>query len=389
MAKAISLIDLTLKTLTGRGKRQNEYTIGTPTDLVHVEHIDYDQVQIDETSATGFRGLPQKYNTLLGASGITKEDAMAHKKEVLDVLKFHMEGPPPLPTPNSLRLKKGEVVNIRDVNPNNFYTRKQLLGEGAGGVVWKCQHKKTKEIVAIKISPMSEIDELKNEIALHALSQHKNVVNYKETYAYREELWIVLELMTGGAVTGLVGPSKTWTEPAIAYVCREMLLGLEFLHFSHRIHRDIKSDNVLWNPEGLIKIADFGFAANLTTDQAARTSVVGTPFWMSPELIQGDEYDFKVDIWSLGITALEMADGDPPLIHELKPLRALLAITVNPPPTLKSPDKWSNDFRKFLESCLCKDPSGRATSSQLLMHPFLKHACTQEEFAEFLKSLKS
>lgn len=162
------------------------------------------------------------------------------------------------------------------------------------------------------------------------------------------------------------------------------LQGLSFMHRHHRLHRDIKSDNILVDLEGRVKLADFGFAVGLTSEEAKRKSVVGTPYWMAPELIRGLEYDAKVDVWSLGITALEMADGEPPLIDE-QPLRALLLITINPSPTLEQPKGWSECFNHFLKRCMMIRPEQRASAEQLLLHPFIQRACTRNEFAVHVK----
>lgn len=164
----------------------------------------------------------------------------------------------------------------------------------------------------------------------------------------------------------MLGPTITFPEPMIAFVSREILRGLAFVHASHRLHRDIKSDNVLVGFDGAVKIADFGFAAGLTEEQDKRRSVVGTPYWMAPELIRGHAYDAKVDVWSLAITALEMAEGEPPHLHE-QPLRALLLITTQPPPELREAGRWSPKFRHFLKSSLALEPAKRASAEQLLM----------------------
>ena len=148
-------------------------------------------------------------------------------------------------------------------------------------------------------------------------------------------------------------------------------MSLAFMHREYRLHRDIKSDNVLINYDGHVKVADFGFAINLTSEQSKRTSVVGTPYWMAPELIRGSEYDYKVDVWSTGITAIEMAEGEPPLLNE-PPLRALLLITTNRSPTLKKKQMWTTEFHHFLATCLHMHPEKRSSSEQLLLHPFIQ-----------------
>lgn len=152
--------------------------------------------------------MPAKFERLLLVSGITKDEAMAHKAEVLGVLRTHLQGPPKMLTERALRLKKGEALELLETNPEDDYEKRKKLGEGANGVVWKCINKKTREIVAIKISPVEEYEDLENEIALHALSQHENVVKYMDTYFYEDHFWIVMELMDGGALTQLCDECK-------------------------------------------------------------------------------------------------------------------------------------------------------------------------------------
>jgi serine/threonine protein kinase len=153
------------------------------------------------------------------------------------------------------------------------------------------------------------------------------------------------------------------------------------------MHRDIKSDNILLHSDGRVKVADFGFAVSLCQEEKNRQSVVGTPYWMAPELIRGTGYDAKVDVWSTAITALEMADGEPPHLHQ-PPLRALLLITTKAPPTLLKPEQWSKEFNHFLKCSLVLEPSKRASAEELLMHPFLKCCSTQQEYSEFIKQGK-
>ena len=256
--------------------------------------------------------------------------------------------------------------------------------------MYECRDRRNGEIVAVKRAQMDDLDEIKNEIAIQNLSKHDNVLKFLETYTYKAEIWIVVELMDGGALTGIVGKSVHWDEEDIAYVLKECLQGLESLHAYHKLHRDIKSDNILYDMKGRIKLADFGFAVHLTSEEQARTSVVGTPYWMAPELIKAEDYDQKVDVWSLGITALEMADGEPPLLSErLEPLKALLKITVDPPPKLVSPSNWSKEFNHYIKTSLKKKPSSRSTTRELLLHPFIGKACKQDVFAKFVDLLQN
>lgn len=171
-----------------------------------------------------------------------------------------------------------------------------------------------------------------------------------------------MEYMDRGSLAGVVGEDIHWEEKYIAYVCKCILQAVCVIHNTHHIHRgiylfhfhlflDIKSDNILINGKGEVKLADFGFAVRVSSQDGQRKSKVGTPFWMSPELIQGEGYTNKVDVWSLGITAIEMADGVPPHFHE-PPLKALLLIHTGPSPTLSKPDNWSLMFNDFLSRAL-------------------------------------
>lgn len=289
----------------------------------------------------------------------------------------------------------GDAIDIQKINPETIYKKVKKLGEGAGGVVWEGLDLRSQQKIAIKISPApdeknpDQRNNIKNEIALQSMSKHENVVRFIECYEVRDKLWVIIELMDGGDLTSLVGKGKKWTEPAIAYVCQQILQALESLHANFKLHRDIKSDNILFDYRGNIKIADFGFAAGLHSEKQNRNSIVGTPYWMAPELIKSEQYDQKVDIWSLGITALEMADGQPPLIHNTQPLRALLLITVNPPPTLKRPTEWTKECNHFIKVSLKKMPKERASSRMLLMHPFISESMETKDFAEFCKNIKA
>lgn len=352
--------------------------ISAPYNVRHNVHV-----QVDPTAPTGFKGLPPQWDAMLSASGITKDEVSAHPQEVLDVLQFHMEGPrPKLPTKAALERDFDQASLITAGDPSGVYTGMRKLGEGASGTVYLATDSRTRQKVAIKIAPASDLANLKTEIAIQKMSAHPCVVSYLETYLLRDQLWIVMEYIHGGPLTEVLGPTIDFPEPAIAYVSKQILMGLAFLHRQHRLHRDIKSDNVLVDFNGAVKIADFGFAVGLTEEQDKRRSVVGTPYWMAPELIRGLEYDAKVDVWSLGITAIEMAEGEPPHLHE-PPLRALLLITTQGTPELKNKDKWSAKFKHFLKAALHVDPAKRATSEMLLMHPFIQTACTQAEFSAF------
>ena len=218
------------------------------------------------------------------------------------------------------------------------------------------------------------------------LSQNPNVVTYYESFNYNSCLWIVIELMQGNLTDLLMDKFGMIPECLMAYICREVLIGLKHLHSQFRIHRDIKSDNILLSINGNIKLGDFGYAAQLTAEQDKRTTVVGTPSWMAPELVIGSQYDGKIDIWSLGIVLLEMAEGEPPNLKE-NPMRALYLTATGPPPSLRDKIRWSLGFIRFTEKCLIKNPLERPSSEELLNDPFisLAHSNSKEEFSNYLK----
>jgi len=218
------------------------------------------------------------------------------------------------------------------------------------------------------------------------LCQHTNVVEHFGTYMKDDKLWVAMEYMDGGALTEVISICQI-TEPQIACICKEILKALVAIHEGERIHRDIKSDNVLVSVSGNIKLADFGYCAQLTDMIQQRNSVVGTPYWMAPELIKGMNYGTSVDIWSLGIAAIEMADGDPPYL-DFPPLRALFLIATHDPPTLKEPEKWSSVFKDFLSRCLQLDPAERASAKELLNHQFLTLACPTKNLTPLILKAK-
>lgn len=289
-----------------------------------------------------------------------------------------------------VKKRLSDAIMLKKDDPTTIFEIRKKIGQGAGGVVFECKDKRTGEIVAIKKSLLEDLDEIKNEIALQSLSQHENVVRFLETFMHGDEVWLVIELMDGGELTNIVGVSVHWREEHIAYVLKQSLQGLESLHANHRLHRDIKSDNILYDLRGRVKLADFGFAVNLTKANQTRTSVVGTPYWMAPELIKAEDYDQKVDVWSLGITGLEMAEGEPPLLGQrLEPLKALYKITVDPAPQLANPGQWSREFSHYIRSSLRKNPANRSTTRELLLHPFIGKSSVQSSFAGFVGTLKN
>jgi serine/threonine protein kinase len=218
---------------------------------------------------------------VLKGSGISKEEAQANPQAVLDVLTFHMDGgpPPKMPSRASMVRKMNETVGLQKADYRQNFTNLKKLGQGASGVVYSAVDKRDNRKVALKIAPLSELADLTNEIGLQMMSRHPNIVECIEAYETKKDVCIVMELVSGGSLTDLLDVRNPMPENTIAFVCKKMLMALAFVHRQHRLHRDIKSDNVLVDFDGNVKIADFGFAINLTSEQSKRTSVVGTPYW--------------------------------------------------------------------------------------------------------------
>ncbi|KAJ5074863.1 sterile20-like kinase isoform b-related [Anaeramoeba ignava] len=251
----------------------------------------------------------------------------------------------------------------------------EQIGEGTYGTVLKVMNQITTETFAIKKIPIeNEIESIAKEIGFLKECKHERVVKYSETYFDDTCLWILMELCEGGSILDILDDcDKTFTEEQIASVCKSVLEGLAFLHSKKIIHRDIKAGNLLLTRNGDVKLADFGVAGKLSDFMMKRTTVIGSPYWMAPEIIQEIGYDEKVDIWSLGITVIEMAEGKPPLLH-IHPMRALFLISSQPPPMLKNPENWSKNCIDFLTQCLQKDPTKRKSAVELLKHPFIINA---------------
>ncbi|XP_057309628.1 serine/threonine-protein kinase 3/4-like [Hydractinia symbiolongicarpus] len=259
------------------------------------------------------------------------------------------------------------------------------LGEGAYGCVFKAMHKESGEVLAIKQVPVdTDLQEIIKEISIMQQCDSPYVVKYFGSYFKNTDLWIVMEYCGAGSVSDCMRlRNKTLTEDEIACICRDTLKGLEYLHLRRKIHRDVKAGNILLNTEGHAKLADFGVAGQLTDTMAKRNTVIGTPFWMAPEVIQEIGYDCKADIWSLGITTLEMAEGKPPHA-DIHPMRAIFMIPTKPPPTFKNPDKWSKDMQDFVSTCLVKNPEERMSATLLLQHPFIKSSKPVEVLSTML-----
>jgi hypothetical protein len=410
-----------------KSKRPN-FEVSSPFNVNHKVHI-----SVDSSSTTGLIGIPAEWEAMIKGN-IGKDEVMANPQAVVDVMEFQAKGfklsppsakdeepedasEPPLPSQTSppeapLRdKKKSKTLEpsadddqppplppdpdddswLEEGDPTKLFKGMKKVGEGSSGTVFSGRHHETNDKVAIKIIPYKEqtkkeAEAIRNEIFMQKTTPHECVVQYKGAFLQDSQLWIVMEYLNGGSLAEVVSICKM-SEPQIAAVCKEILKALKYIHSLRRIHRDIKSDNILLGSNGVVKLADFGYCAQLTENTAKRNSVVGTPYWMAPELIRGQEYSTSVDIWSLGIATLEMAEGEPPYM-EFPPLRALFLIATSGSPGVKEPSKWSDSFKDFLQVCMAIDPDERQTADELLKHPFLKCACPPKNLVPLIKKTK-
>lgn len=317
---------------------------------------------------------------MLKDAGLAQSVATAdHNSTIMDVLKTYQDYENPnleksKPTSEKRLSKMDEemLIQLKKIcklsNPYKFYDDFEKIGQGASAGVYKALNRETGQHVAIKhinLEIQKRKDVLLTELTTMRSSFHKNIVNYIDSYLENDQdLWIVMELMSGGSLTNIIS-CVVMNEQQIATLSREILEGLNHLHSRGLVHRDIKSDNVLLSREdGKVKLTDFGYCAQIDGG-TQRTSMVGTPYWMAPEVIRRQAYGPKVDVWSFGILLIEMIEGEPPLLHE-NPIRALYLIATESAPTLKNPENSSQELRDLIDKCLQKNPEDRPLPLELL-----------------------
>lgn len=334
------------------------------------------------------------YDSSVANSGLLKGSAASrHSARIAPAQppSPHKATEPEAPTEIQFDQALFKAGTMRSTDPYQTYSLVKQLGVGASGSVSLVQHKETGVQYALKlVVPRSERmeDQIINEIAIVQLSKHPNIMEFVESYHYQGGIYMVIELLEITLTTIVDQTNGSLSERDILYLLREVLKGIHFMHGQHRIHRDLKSDNILLSRDGTVKIGDFGAAAQLTQEREARSTIIGTPLWMAPEQLRGEEYDCKVDIWALGIVALELAEGEPPYMH-IPQLQAQMNIVTNDPPRLRNKLKWSSGFNEFLTGCLQKNPQDRLSAGQLLSLPVMEYVVetAKELFEETLAAL--
>ncbi|KAI0556646.1 Serine/threonine-protein kinase [Gracilaria domingensis] len=297
-------------------------------------------------------------------------------------------------------------ANFRHDDPNKLFTRMEQIGEGSCGNVFRAVDSNGRFVALKKVKPENERDWKLYKFEVQVMQDHQDSDNLVECYdSFRcgNELWIVMEYVSAGTLADLLlgrrlpapahgrqsassscasAQMERMEESVIAYICREVLKGLDSLHSIRRLHRDIKGDNILLDMDGSVKVADFGFCAELSKRSGKRNTVVGTPFWMAPEVIRGCNYDCKADMWSTGILAYECAEGKPPHI-DVSPIRAMFLIATQGVPELSDARQWSRELRDFIRSCCAMKAADRPSAQQALAHPFIAQACEAADAASF------
>eukprot|EP00756_Hemistasia_phaeocysticola_P054560 Hpha_TRINITY_DN30475_c0_g1::TRINITY_DN30475_c0_g1_i1::g.168129::m.168129/K04409/PAK1; p21-activated kinase 1 len=394
------------------GKASMQFSISSPADIKKEMHVRKDR---SGTNALGLLGLPPQFENRLLEQGFTKEDFKAHRAEIRMVVNFanlqntedrddrkyvpnsrpgtdEPEGNSDLPPQKPL----SELVTPG--NPKEMYADQHLLDSGSQGEVFRARRVSDGMTVALKRivlrRPERDLPPLESEIRIMAASSHPNIINMFAVHQPTPPhgpIWISMEFMSGGKLTDLVDArakgdgAEGFSDPRIGFLVGSIQCALAYLHRRGLIHRDIKSDNVLLGAGGRVALADFGFGADLAREgNRKRDTVVGTTYWMAPEVVRGEPYDGKVDVWSLGILTLELVYGEPPLLR-LPQMRALYTIITEPPPRVEESLGRSAELCALVEAMLQQDPEERASAHDLASHPLFQRSCSQAEFAQWVE----
>ncbi|ELP88109.1 serine/threonine protein kinase PAK, putative [Entamoeba invadens IP1] len=364
-------------------KEEEEIMISEPSQFEQLAHV--------ALSDSGLTGFPEEWREKLKEAGFTGDEIKLNEDECKTVVTTGIPNDQPSRATFSSNVEEEEddisgFTTLSDPDENYENLAKTLYGDEDEYMATRKSDGMEVSLRRMRITKKTKRAVVR-EVSVLSKCKNKNIVQYVECYLINDMLWLVTELMNAGELTNVIDlhQSLPMKEPQIAYVCKQVLQALEYLHSMKIIHRDVKSDNILLHRSGAVKLSNFGFAAILTDKNPTRNSIIGTPFWMPPELIKSQNYDTKVDLWSLGITCREASDGTPPYM-DLPPMKALFKITTSGIPPLQG--NWDDKFKKFLDRCLCVDPTQRATATQLLADPFLTMECTENEFVDFLDEVR-
>ena len=355
--------------------------ISNPYELQHLTHVTFDPEK-------GFIGLPPEWERMLKRSGFQDSEIAENPQGVLDVMKF-------MQTPLQQQPKHAEEADhpmpqledfVQKTNPHDFLKDLELMDEGSTCKIYKATDPKTGEAIAVKEMNITEANKklLFDETRLMASMDHPNIIKFYSAHMLGDTLWIIMELMDGGSLTNVATYCDV-QEPHIALFAREVLQALDYMHKHKKIHRDIKTDNVLLKENGEVRLADFGYTAQLESPDETRKSIVGTPYWMAPEVIKGEAQSYPADIWSVGCTCVELIEGAPPYC-ELDAMTAMKRIPVEGFPGFRMPKTMSKDFKDFVSKCVSRDPNNRWNAAQLMKHPWIRQVDSLDR-AEVMKSL--
>eukprot|EP00188_Purpureofilum_apyrenoidigerum_P002960 Plantae.Rhodophyta-Purpureofilum_apyrenoidigerum.ctg3003.p1 GENE.Plantae.Rhodophyta-Purpureofilum_apyrenoidigerum.ctg3003~~Plantae.Rhodophyta-Purpureofilum_apyrenoidigerum.ctg3003.p1 ORF type:complete len:527 (-),score=85.61 Plantae.Rhodophyta-Purpureofilum_apyrenoidigerum.ctg3003:383-1963(-) len=378
--------------------------IGSPLQLQHTVHV-----KVDPASTFGFSGLPSQWESMLERSGINRQEALENPRDLIDVLNYTRGSFPRILYDDDevsavqnddgrekvnrslLFLAEHQSGDFIEEDPYKAFKDMKKVGEGYTGSVFRAVDPLGRDVAVkrIRVDTEEDLDTVRSEVQLMRSIIDDRLVRCFGAYLWEDVAWISMEYINGGSLAQLLkdfndGNRGNLDEEYIAYIMRAILEALDALHSRRYVHRDVKSDNTLVSLNGCVKLGDFGFCAELSDTRSKRNSVVGTPCWMAPEVIGGECYDTKADVWSAGILALESAEGRPPYQNE-GAIRAMFLIKTQGPRQLSNPDAWSNSFKDFLNRSMAKDAEQRATARQLLRHPFLEKACSRADFADLVQ----